>query len=152
MPHQIVYLFVNCKLFRYRFTESCCHFSYKVSNITNMTKYYLSNYLIFLYFMPYIKVQIWISYCFRQLFAMIGGCIIFDLTSEDVIYSYLPLYHSSGAQLSTAGAFFAGSKTIIKKKFSVSSFWKDIVKYDVTVIYLGVPLSESQQTLIQFDS
>ena len=83
---------------------------------------------------------------------MIGGVIIFDLTSEDVIYSYLPLYHSSGAQLSTAGALFAGSKTIIKKKFSVSSFWKDIVKYDVTVIYLGVPLSESQQTLIQFDS
>ena len=67
---------------------------------------------------------------------MIGGVIIFDLTSEDVIYSYLPLYHSSGAQLSTAGAFFAGSKTIIKKKFSVSSFWKDIVKYDVTVITL----------------
>ena len=83
---------------------------------------------------------------------MIGAVIIFDLTSEDVIYSYLPLYHSSGAQLSTAGAFFAGSKTIIKKKFSVSSFWKDIVKYDVTVIYLGVPLNKSQQTLIQFDS
>ena len=138
MPHQIVYLFVNYILLRYRVTESCCHFSYKVSNITNMTKYHLSNYLIF---MPYIKVQVWISYCFRQLFAMIGGCIIFDLTSEDVIYSYLPLYHSSGAQLSTAGAFFAGSKTIIKKKFSVSSFWKDIVKYDVTVIYLSISLS-----------
>ena len=80
--------------------------------------------------------RIFILYHFRQLFTMIGGVIIFDLTSEDVIYSYLPLYHSSGAQLSTAGAFFAGSKTIIKKKFSVSSFWKDIVKYDVTVMTL----------------
>ena len=71
---------------------------------------------------------------------MIGGVIIFDLTSEDVIYSYLPLYHSSGAQLSTAGAFFAGSKTIVKKKFSVSSFWKDIVKYDVTVMTIIISL------------
>ena len=49
------------------------------------------------------------------------------------MYSYLPLYHSSGGQLGTAGALFTGTKTIIKKKFSASSFWKDIIKYDVTV-------------------
>ena len=70
---------------------------------------------------------------FRQLFATIGAIIIFPMTHEDVVYSYLPLYHSSGGQLATAGAFFTGTKTIIKKKFSASSFWKDIVKYDVTV-------------------
>ena len=70
---------------------------------------------------------------FRQLFATIGAIIIFPFTHEDVVYSYLPLYHSSGGQLATAGAFFAGTKTIIKKKFSASSFWKDINKYDVTV-------------------
>ena len=71
--------------------------------------------------------------CFRQLFATIGAIIIFPFTSDDVVYSYLPLYHSSGGQLATAGAFFNGTKTIIKKKFSASSFWKDIIKYDVTV-------------------
>ena len=70
---------------------------------------------------------------FSQLFATIGGIIIFPFTHEDVVYSYLPLYHSSVGQLATAGAFFTGTKTIIKKKFSASSFWKDIIKYDVTV-------------------
>ena len=70
---------------------------------------------------------------FRQFFATIGAIIIFPLTSNDVVYSYLPLYHSSGGQLATAGAFFSGTTTIIKKKFSASSFWNDIIKYDVTV-------------------
>ena len=57
---------------------------------------------------------------------------MFQLTDKDVVYSYMPLYHTSG-HLSTSGALFAGTKTIIKKKFSASQFWKDCVKHDVTV-------------------
>ena len=65
-----------------------------------------------------------------------GAIAVYQLTDKDVVYSYLPLYHSSGGQLSTSGALFNGTKTIIKKKFSASTFWKDCVKYDATVRYI----------------
>ena len=78
---------------------------------------------------------------FRQVFAVVGGPILYGLTDKDVVYSYLPLYHSSGGQLGTCGAWGSGTKTMIKKKFSASSFWKDCVKYDVTVgLLLAVPI------------
>ena len=52
---------------------------------------------------------------------------------KDVFYMCLPMYHSSGGQLGISFAIVTGNKTIIKKKFSASAFWKDCVKYDVTV-------------------
>lgn len=52
---------------------------------------------------------------------------------NDVFYCYLPLYHSSGGQLGTGAALFRGTTTVIKKKFSASSFWKDCAQYNITV-------------------
>jgi acyl-CoA synthetase (AMP-forming)/AMP-acid ligase II len=52
---------------------------------------------------------------------------------EDVIYSYLPCYHASGVQVGIGSALCFGNRTILKKKFSASNFFKDCVKYDVTV-------------------
>ena len=72
---------------------------------------------------------------------MFGGIVVAGLTDKEVVYSYLPLYHSSGAQLGTCGAWGCGTKTIIKKKFSASSFWRDCIKYDVTVgLLLVIPI------------
>ncbi|CAF3381809.1 unnamed protein product [Rotaria sp. Silwood1] len=43
------------------------------------------------------------------------------ITSEDIMYNTLPLYHSLG-----------GCTTVLRKKFSASNFWKDCIKYKCT--------------------
>ena len=59
------------------------------------------------------------------------------LTSDDILYGTLPLYHSSGGQITLCGSLFFGCTTVIRRKFSASNFWKDCAKYNVTVsIYL----------------
>ena len=70
----------------------------------------------------------------RQLFACLASHYTIGLTEDDKIYCHLPLYHSSGGQVGTSSALFFGATTVIKKKFSASNFWKDCVKYDITVI------------------
>jgi acyl-CoA synthetase (AMP-forming)/AMP-acid ligase II len=70
---------------------------------------------------------------FRQLLVTVSLVNTADITPDDVVYNYLPLYHSSGAQLGTAACLVIGSKTVIKSKFSASNFFKDCIKYDVTV-------------------
>ena len=65
---------------------------------------------------------------------MFASHYIIGLSPDDVVYCHLPLYHSSGGQVATSSSLFFGTKTIIRKKFSASAFWKDCVKYNVTVI------------------
>lgn len=75
---------------------------------------------------------------FRQLFVMVAAFKAIGLSREDVIYCYLPLYHSSGGQIATASAILFGTKTFIKRKFSASAFWKDCVKHNITATqYIG---------------
>ena len=52
---------------------------------------------------------------------------------SDVIYMSLPLYHSGGLTIGMGMAFAFGSKTIVRKKFSASNFFRDCAKYKVTV-------------------
>uniref|UniRef100_A0A673AHI4 long-chain-fatty-acid--CoA ligase n=2 Tax=Sphaeramia orbicularis TaxID=375764 RepID=A0A673AHI4_9TELE len=57
--------------------------------------------------------------------------------SEDVTYVSLPLYHTS-ALAALSGAIYAGGTMALRNKFSVSQFWDDCRKYNVTVIqYIG---------------
>ncbi|XP_053195978.1 long-chain fatty acid transport protein 6 [Scomber japonicus] len=59
-------------------------------------------------------------------------------TSNDVIYITLPLYHMSASLLGIGGCIHLGATCVLKKKFSASQFWKDCVKYNVTVVqYIG---------------
>uniref|UniRef100_A0A673CKQ6 long-chain-fatty-acid--CoA ligase n=1 Tax=Sphaeramia orbicularis TaxID=375764 RepID=A0A673CKQ6_9TELE len=59
-------------------------------------------------------------------------------TSDDVIYITLPLYHMSASLLGIGGCIHLGATCVLKKKFSASQFWKDCVKYNVTVVqYIG---------------
>ena len=69
----------------------------------------------------------------RQVFACIASHFTIGLDVDDRVYCYLPMYHSSGGQVATGSALFMGVTTVIKKKFSASSFWKDCIKYDITV-------------------
>ncbi|XP_059214852.1 long-chain fatty acid transport protein 2-like [Centropristis striata] len=58
--------------------------------------------------------------------------------SDDIIYVYLPLYHSSGFLMGLCGAIERGITVVLRRKFSASQFWNDCRKYNVTVIqYIG---------------
>ncbi|TWW67828.1 long-chain fatty acid transport protein 2-like [Takifugu flavidus] len=63
---------------------------------------------------------------------------IAGVRSDDVLYLYLPLYHSSGFLMGLCGAIEKGITIALRRKFSASQFWNDCRKYNVTVIqYIG---------------
>ncbi|AWP01345.1 Solute carrier family 27 member 2 [Scophthalmus maximus] len=63
---------------------------------------------------------------------------IAGVRSDDVIYIYLPLYHSAGFLMGLCGAIDKGITVVLRRKFSASQFWNDCRKYNVTVIqYIG---------------
>ncbi|XP_056463703.1 long-chain fatty acid transport protein 2-like [Gadus chalcogrammus] len=61
-----------------------------------------------------------------------------NVRENDVLYLYLPLYHSSGFMMGLCGAMETGITVVLRRKFSTSQFWNDCRKHDVTVIqYIG---------------
>ncbi|KAH9520442.1 hypothetical protein Btru_060800 [Bulinus truncatus] len=69
----------------------------------------------------------------------IASLLLFvDLSSTDVLYVVLPLYHSSGGGIGLYGAIATGATILLRKKFSASHFWSDCCQYNVSVIqYIG---------------
>jgi solute carrier family 27 fatty acid transporter 1/4 len=62
----------------------------------------------------------------------------FKLTSADVIYDTLPLYHTAGGILGVGNCLIKGCTLIIRRKFSASRFWDDCLQYNCTVAqYIG---------------
>ncbi|XP_017297454.1 very long-chain acyl-CoA synthetase [Kryptolebias marmoratus] len=62
----------------------------------------------------------------------------YGVTSEDVKYVNLPLYHTAGFLVGLIGSVQTGSTMVLKRKFSASQFWDDCRKYNVTVVqYIG---------------
>ncbi|CAL8356728.1 unnamed protein product [Lota lota] len=60
------------------------------------------------------------------------------VTSDDVLYINLPLYHSAGFLIGLCGAIERGMTFVLRRKFSASQFWEDCRKHDVTVMqYIG---------------
>ena len=55
------------------------------------------------------------------------------IRKDDVVYSPFPLYHSVTGMLAMSGCFHYGFKYVLRKKFSASKYWKDCIKYNVTV-------------------
>uniref|UniRef100_H2TIK0 long-chain-fatty-acid--CoA ligase n=1 Tax=Takifugu rubripes TaxID=31033 RepID=H2TIK0_TAKRU len=63
------------------------------------------------------------------------------VTSDDIFYINLPLYHSAGFLIGMVGAIERGMTIFLRKKFSASQFWDDCRKYNVTVMqYIGETL------------
>jgi len=61
-----------------------------------------------------------------------------ETKQSDRIYIPLPLYHSSGGIAAVGIAIFTGATIVLVRKFSVTQFWSDCVKYDVTLFqYIG---------------
>ncbi|KAL8197269.1 UNVERIFIED_CONTAM: hypothetical protein K2H54_018394 [Gekko kuhli] len=67
-----------------------------------------------------------------------GLIIASGVTSEDIIYTALPLYHSAALLIGVHGCIMQGATLALRSKFSASQFWDDCRKYNVTVIqYIG---------------
>ncbi|KAM4677704.1 long-chain fatty acid transport protein 2 [Discoglossus pictus] len=63
---------------------------------------------------------------------------IFGVTPRDIIYTPLPLYHSSAMLIGVHGCISKGATLVLRQKFSASQFWDDCRKYNVTVVqYIG---------------
>lgn len=64
--------------------------------------------------------------------------ILGKVNSQDRIYNTLPLYHSTGGGMGTAGPLLYGATIILRRKFSVSAFWDDAVEHHATkFVYIG---------------
>ncbi|CAF0850315.1 unnamed protein product [Brachionus calyciflorus] len=70
-----------------------------------------------------------------------GGLTFFKsayLTKEDRVYVALPLYHANGGIIGLGSALISGATVVLRKKFSVSNFWKECIEYNCTAfIYVG---------------
>ncbi|MBK7977769.1 MAG: long-chain-acyl-CoA synthetase, partial [Deltaproteobacteria bacterium] len=74
---------------------------------------------------------------------MLGANLVFGHLMHrsgpgDVIYVPLPLFHSNALFLGWGSALATGAAIALKRKFSVSSFWSDILEYRATsFVYIG---------------
>ncbi|MBC7171742.1 MAG: AMP-binding protein, partial [Polyangiaceae bacterium] len=70
--------------------------------------------------------------------AYLFGASIMEATPRDVIYVALPLYHSSAMYAGLGAALGSGAAVALRRKFSASHFWKDVVTYDASIfLYIG---------------
>ena len=61
-----------------------------------------------------------------------------NLKSDDVRYVPLPFYHTNALIVAWPTAIAAGCTMVMRRKFSVTNFWKDVQKYNVSsFIYIG---------------
>lgn len=58
--------------------------------------------------------------------------------AEDRIYCVLPLYHATGGLCGVGSALFKGGTVVLRRKFSASHFWDDVVDNGCTMfVYIG---------------
>lgn len=63
-------------------------------------------------------------------------------TPEDVVYCAMPLYHANAQILAVASALSAAGSIALARRFSKSSFLRDIRRYGATLFnYVGSPLA-----------
>lgn len=61
-----------------------------------------------------------------------------DSTEKDRVYVTLPLYHATGGLCALGAGLLNGGSVVIKKKFSASQFWDDVVAENCTMfVYIG---------------
>jgi fatty-acyl-CoA synthase len=61
-----------------------------------------------------------------------------DGRESDRIYNTLPLYHATGGLCAMGAALLNGGSVVLKRKFSASHFWDDIVAEGCTMfVYIG---------------
>ncbi|KAH8234138.1 hypothetical protein KR038_002176 [Drosophila bunnanda] len=74
----------------------------------------------------------------RFLFMSAGSFYMLRMTSKDVVYNPLPLYHTAGGIVGVGNAILNGSTVVLRKKFSARNFWLDCSRYNCSVAqYIG---------------
>ncbi len=64
-----------------------------------------------------------------------------ELKSQDIIYTFLPLYHANPQVYCVLTALVTGSSIALAERFSASRFWQDIRAYRATAFsYVGAVL------------
>ena len=65
-----------------------------------------------------------------------------ELTSDDVMYVAMPLFHSNAIMVGFSPAAATGATMVLARKFSASRFGDDVRRYGVTYMnYVGKPLA-----------
>ena len=65
-------------------------------------------------------------------------CGLADITPADRMYDCLPLYHSVGGVVAIWATLMGGGAVVLRERFSVNAFWREIVAYDCTLFqYIG---------------
>jgi fatty-acyl-CoA synthase len=61
-----------------------------------------------------------------------------DVQSSDRMYDCLPLYHSIGGVVAVGATLVGGGSVVIRERFSVSTFWRDVADTGSTLFqYIG---------------
>lgn len=61
-----------------------------------------------------------------------------DVTAKDRIYVTLPLYHATGGMGAIGAALMNGAAVVLRRRFSLTHFWSDVVDQRCTVfVYIG---------------
>jgi fatty-acyl-CoA synthase len=61
-----------------------------------------------------------------------------NASSEDRLFDCLPLFHSVGGVVAPCSMLAAGASVVLSEKFSGTSFWRDVVRWDCTLFqYIG---------------
>ena len=61
-----------------------------------------------------------------------------DIHAGDRLFNCLPMYHSVGGVVATGAALVGGGAVVLRERFSVSSFWKDVTEERCTLFqYIG---------------
>jgi len=61
-----------------------------------------------------------------------------ETKADDRVYCVLPLYHSTGGLCAVGAALLNGAALIVRKRFSASHFWPDVVATGATrFVYIG---------------
>ncbi|HUS70564.1 MAG TPA: AMP-binding protein [Anaerolineae bacterium] len=65
-----------------------------------------------------------------------------DLTSQDVLYTFLPLFHINAQVFTVLTALLNDAQVVLSDRFSASTFWDEIRRYGATQFnYLGAVMT-----------
>lgn len=66
------------------------------------------------------------------------GQVNMGINSEDVFYVPIPFFHTNAMIVAWPSAASGGAALAIRRKLSISNFWKDVAKFNVSAfIYIG---------------
>lgn len=83
------------------------------------------------------KASIMSHHRWLKSYSGLGGLGV-RLRDGDTLYCCLPLYHNNAVTVALGAVLNGGAQLAIARKFSVSSFWDDVVRFDATsFVYIG---------------